>query len=250
MTPLRQRMLEDLQLAGYSHRTIEHYVDSVRVLAKYYRRSPDLLTEEEVRRFFLHLIEDLKLSRSSIKVYLCGIRFFFGTTLKRPLNTLDIVRPRRTKRLPVVLTQEEVRSILKQVKVPVYRMALTLIYACGLRISEAVRLETTDIDGKRHLVMVRYGKGGRDRYVPLHQRPLELLREYYRSFAGKSNFLFPSLKFAGHVCTDTLQRAFKRALKDSGVRKRATPHTLRHSFATHLLEERSSGARLRKLEMW
>jgi integrase/recombinase XerD len=100
-----------------------------------------------------------------------------------------------------------------------------------------VRLETTDIDGKRHLVMVRYGKGGRDRYVPLHQRPLELLREYYRSFAGKSNFLFPSLKFAGHVCTDTLQRAFKRALKDSGVRKRATPHTLRHSFATHLLEE-------------
>lgn len=234
MTPLRKRMQEDLQLAGYARRTIRSYVDTVIVLAKHYRRSPDLLTEEEIRAFFLYLINVLHLSRSSIKVYLCGIRFFFGTTLKRPLNTLDIVRPRKTRRMPVVLSQEEVRSILKLVKVPIYRMALTLIYACGLRISEAVRLETTDIDGKRHVVLVRNGKGGRDRYVPLHQRPLELLREYYGAYAGKSKYLFPSGD--GHVSAYALQRAFKIALMESGIKKRATPHTLRHSFATHLLE--------------
>jgi integrase/recombinase XerD len=234
MTPLRQRMLEDLQLAGYARRTIQSYLDTVIVLSRYFHRSPDLLTEEEIRAFFVHLINGLKLSRNSITVYLCGIRFFFATTLKRPLNTLDLVRPRRSKRMPIVLSQEEVRSILKLVRVPIYRMALTLIYACGLRISEAVRLETTDIDGKRHLILVREGKGGRDRYVPLHQRPLELLREYYRTYAGRSRFLFPAGD--GHISSAVLQRAFKNALRESGIKKRATPHSLRHSFATHLLE--------------
>jgi site-specific recombinase XerD len=155
MTELRRRMTEDLQLAGYSHRTMESYLYSVQGLAKHYRRSPDLLTDEEVRQFFIHLIDERKLSGSSITIYLCGIKFFFETTLKRKLNILDIVRPQRSKRLPVVLSQEEVRTILKRVKRPIYRMALTIIYACGLRISEGVRLKTTDIDGKRHLLRVR-----------------------------------------------------------------------------------------------
>jgi integrase/recombinase XerD len=171
MTALRRKMTEDLQLAGYSIKTMESYLYSVQGLAKHYRRSPDLLTEEEVRQFFIHLINERKLSGSSITIYLCGIKFFFETTLKRKLNILDIVRPQRAKRLPVILSQEEVRTILKRVKRPIYRMALTIIYACGLRISEGVRLKTTDIDGKRHLLRVRYGKGGKDRYVPLHERP-------------------------------------------------------------------------------
>ena len=186
MTPLRQRMMEDLKLAGYSPRTVRHYIDTVRVLAKYYHRSPDLLNEEEVRSFFVHLVEELKLSRSSIKIYLSGIRFFYEKTLKRPIKALDIVRPKRKKTLPVVLSREEVQALLQQVKSPICRMALTVIYACGLRTSEAVNLRTSDIDGKRGVILVRDAKGGRDRYVPLHQRPLELLREYYRKLPCRS----------------------------------------------------------------
>jgi len=234
MTELRRRMTEDLQLAGYSHRTMESYLYSVQGLAKHYRRSPDLLTDEEVRQFFIHLIDERKLSGSSITIYLCGIKFFFETTLKRKLNILDIVRPQRSKRLPVVLSQEEVRTILKRVKRPIYRMALTIIYACGLRISEGVRLKTTDIDGKRHLLRVRYGKGGKDRYVPLHERPLELLRAYYRKYGKGSAFLFPHKD--SHILADTLQVVFRKAVRESKVNKPATVHTLRHSYATHLLE--------------
>lgn len=234
MTALRRKMTEDLQLAGYSIKTMESYLYSVQGLAKHYRRSPDLLTEEEVREFFIHLIDERKLSGSSITIYLCGIKFFFETTLKRKLNILDIVRPQRSKRLPVVLSQEEVRTILKRVKRPIYRMALTIIYACGLRISEGVRLTTADIDGKRHLLRVRYGKGGKDRYVPLHERPLELLRAYYRKYGKGSAFLFPHKD--SHILADTLQVVFRKAVRESKVNKPATVHTLRHSYATHLLE--------------
>ncbi|MDO9067712.1 MAG: tyrosine-type recombinase/integrase [Deltaproteobacteria bacterium] len=235
MTVLRRRMTEDLQLAGYSERTIESYIYSVQTLAKHFHRSPDLLTDEEIRRFFVHLIAERKLSGSSITVYLCGIKFFFETTLKKKFNILDIVRPQRSKRLPVVLSQKEVRTILKRVKRPIYRMALTIIYACGLRISEGIRLQATDIDSKRHLLRVRNGKGGKDRYVPLHERPLELLREHYRQHGQGTPYLFP-LK-SGHIQADSLQKAFKQALRESKVNKpTATVHTLRHSYATHLLE--------------
>jgi site-specific recombinase XerD len=227
-------MLEDLQLAGYSPKTIKSYIYTVRDLAKHYHRSPDLLTDEEVRQFFLHLINERKLSKSSITIYLCGIKFFYETTLKKKLNILDIVRPRPTKRLPVVLSQEEVRTILKLVKRPLYRMALTIIYACGLRISEGVRLTTSDIDGKRNLLRVRDGKGGKDRYVPLHKSAQELLRVHYRKFGEGSEFLYPHKE--SHIRIDTLQVAFRQALRASGVNKPATVHTLRHSYATYLLE--------------
>jgi site-specific recombinase XerD len=228
-------MTEDLQLAGYSERTIESYIYSVQTLAKHFHRSPDLLTNEEIRQFFVHLIADRKLSASSITIYLCGIKFFFETTLKKKFAILDIVRPQRSKRLPVVLSQKEVRTVLKRVKHPIYRMALTIIYACGLRISEGIRLETGDIDGKRHLLRVRNGKGGKDRYVPLHERPLALLREHYRQTRTGTPYIFP-LK-SGHITADSLQKAFKKALRESKVNKpTATVHTLRHSYATHLLE--------------
>ena len=234
MTDLRRRMLEDLQLAGYSPKTIKSYIYTVRDLAKHYHRSPDLLTDEEVRQFFLHLINERKLSKSSITIYLCGIKFFYETTLKKKLNILDIIRPRSTKKLPVVLSQDEVRTILKQVKRPLYRMALTIIYACGLRISEGVRLTTSDIDGKRNLLRVRNGKGGKDRYVPLHKSAQELLRVHYRKFGEGSEFLYPHKE--SHIRIDTLQVAFRQALRASGVNKPATVHTLRHSYATYLLE--------------
>src|ERR1035437_5460770 len=234
MTELRRRMLEDLQLAGYSPKTIKSYIYTVRDLAKHYHRSPDLLTDEEVRQFFLHLINERKLSKSSITIYLCGIKYFIETTLKKKLTILDIVKPRSTKRLPVVLSQDEVGTILKLVKRPLYRMALTIIYACGLRISEGGRLTTSDIDGKRNLLRVRDGKGGKDRYVPLHKSAQELLRVHYRKFGEGSEFLYPNKE--SHIRIDTLQVAFRQALRVSGVNKPATVHTLRHSYATYLLE--------------
>ena len=234
MTELRRRMREDLQLAGYSLRTQESYIDTVRVLANYYHRSPDFLTEEEIRQFFIYMINERKSSASSITVYLCGIKFFYGTTLKRAWQVFDLIKPLRTKKLPVVLSPEEVRSILQEVANPIYRMALTIIYACGLRISEGVRLASSDIDGKRHLLRVRNGKGGKDRYVHLADRPLELLRNYYAQYGGSSGILFPYKK--RYINVNTLEAVFKEALKQSGVNKLATPHTLRHSFATHLLE--------------
>jgi integrase/recombinase XerD len=235
MTELRRRMKEDLQLAGYSPRTVASYIDTVRVLANHYHRSPDQITEDEIRRFFLYMINERKSSASSITVYLCGIKFFYETTLKRTWQIFDLIRPLRTKKLPVVLSSEEVHLILKEIENPIYRMALTIIYACGLRISEALRLAVSDIDGARHLLRVKNGKGGKDRYVRLADRPLELLRDYCRRQGIHSGFLFPCKK--SHVRSDTLERAFKEALRQSRVNKSATPHTLRHSFATHLLEK-------------
>lgn len=234
-TLLRQKMMEDLQLAGYSPRTVDSYTATVGVLAKHYNRSPDLLTEEEIRQFFLHLINDRNSSGSSVTVYLCGIKYFFETTLQRKWNLFNLVRPRRTKRLPMVLTHDEVLSILQLVKKPIYRMALTIIYACGLRISEGIQLKETDIDGKRNLLMVRDGKGGKDRYVPLADCPLELLRAYYKKHRTGSGFLFPH-KDGSHIHRDTLEVAFKKAIRQSSVKKLASVHTLRHSYASHLLE--------------
>ena len=161
MTELRRRMTEDLQLAGYALNTILSYILTVQVLAKYYMRSPDLLTEDEIRQFFLYLINDRKVSSSSITVYLCGIKFFFERTLKRTWSIFDIVRPVRSKKLPVILAHSESLDVLACVLNPIYRMALTLIYACGLRISEGVQLTTRDIDGKRNILMVRNSKGGK-----------------------------------------------------------------------------------------
>ena len=245
MTKLRQKMMEDLQLAGYSPRTVESYINTVRVLAEYYHRSPDLITEDEIRRFFLYMINERKVSASSVTVYLCGIKFFFEVTMKRTWKVFDMVRPVRSKKLPVVLSQEEVRAILILVLNPVYRMALTIIYACGLRISEGIRLTRSDIDGKRNLLRVRNGKGGKDRYVHLPDRPLELLRAYYKHLGTDSAFLFPHKD--GHIKADTLQVVFRTAVRKSSVSKPATVHTLRHSYATHLLENGENLSTIKEL---
>ena len=233
MTELRRRMQEDLQLAGYSPKTQKSYVAAVYGLAKYYMRSPDLLSEEEVRQFFLHLINERKSARSTVTIYLSGIKFFYETTLKREWKVFGLVRPAPTKKLPVVLSREEVLCILALIQKPIPKMALTTIYACGLRISEGVRLKVADIDNGRGLTWVRSGKGMKDRSVRLPDRLQELLR-LYRKQHCYSPWLFPCKD--GHVSVETLQHAFKAALKESGIDKPATVHTLRHSYATHLLE--------------
>jgi site-specific recombinase XerD len=234
MTALRRKMMEDLILAGYSPKTQAAYLDAVRNLAKFHRRSPDLLAEEDIRRFFLHLINVRKAARSTVTIHLAGIKFFYVKTLGREWPVFDIVRPQPTKKLPAVLSREEVRAILKRIRKPMAKMALTVIYACGLRNAEGVKLKIADIDTSRKLLWVRCGKGWKDRAVPLPDHVAKLLVAHYRNHGNSGGWLFPCKD--GHIATDLLQRVFKQALHEAGISKAATPHTLRHSFATHLLE--------------
>ena len=234
MTELRRRMTEDLILAGFAESTRKSYLDAVRGLARYYMRSPDQLSEDEVRRFFLYLLKEKKAARSTFTIYLSGIKFFYEATLQRTWSVFGITKPAKSKRLPVVLSRQEVRTLLKSIKNPRVKMALTIIYACGLRLGEGARLKVKDIDSGRKLLWVRDGKGHKDRCVPLPKRPLELLQTHYRTFGMGSEYLFPSA--AGHINLCTIQTAFRVAVRKSTIGKAATVHTLRHSYATHLLE--------------
>ena len=166
MTPLRQRMIDDMQLRGLSARTQEAYVTAVRQLAQHYRRSPDRITEEELRQYFLYLANEKKVARATATIMLCAVRFLYEQSLHRPWTTLRFVRPQREKKLPVVLSRDEVRTILAEVRIPVYRACLTTIYGCGLRLLEGTRLEVPDVDSAR-MVLFIHGKGKQDRYVPL-----------------------------------------------------------------------------------
>ncbi len=176
MTVLRQRMIEDLQLRGLAPRTQEAYVAAVEHLAKYYRKSPDEVGEEELRQYLLYLENEKKASASTMTVTLCGLKFLYQHTLQREWHLLDLVRAKQEQRLPAVLSVEEVARVLSCVHSPRCRVCLTTIYACGLRIHEGVYLQVADIDGSRRMLHVRQGKGGQDRYVPLPQATLELLR--------------------------------------------------------------------------
>jgi len=234
-------MTEDMQLAGYSSKTQQAYVGAVRQLFAHFKCNPSQLTEEQLREYFLYLANERKVSRPTATIALCGVKFFFERTLKRDWTALELIRPRPEKKLPVVLSREEVRRILQQVHTPVYRACLKTIYSCGLRLLEGAHLQVPDIDSGRMLLHI-HGKGGTDRYVPLPDRTLELLREYWKMHRSRP-WLFPAttrgLKPGApiHPLTDSsLQKAFKRALKSSGISKRAHIHSLRHSYATHLLE--------------
>lgn len=243
MTPLRRRMLEDMQLRGLSPKTQQAYVRTVRQLAEYYGRSPDQITEEELRRYFLYLKNERQVSRSTCTVHLCGIKFLFEHTLQRTWPTLSLVRAPRKQKLPVVLSQEEVHRILSCLHLLHHRVCLSTIYSCGLRIAEGVSLQVANIDSSRRLLHIRNGKGNKDRYVPLPERTLALLRRLWRQHRHPT-WLFPaSLSQRGRSATKSqtithrsVQRAFKAALAQSKVNKKASVHTLRHSYSTHLLE--------------
>lgn len=235
MTPLRRKMYEDMQLHGLAERTQQSYVRAVKGLAKHYNRSPDVLTEEEIRKFFLHLVETRKVSKSTVTVYLSGLKFFYQKTLGKTMPVFGLIRTRRRKKLPTVLTIEEIKAIFACVRSPVIRMLLTMIYSCGLRLAEATHLKLASVDMGRMQVKVT-GKGGKDRYVPLPRRSKQLLQAYLDKhrpadwlFTGKVNNAVPCPK-------GTVQKAFKAALIQTGISKPATVHTLRHSYATHLLE--------------
>jgi site-specific recombinase XerD len=251
---LRQRFLEDLQLQGMSARTQQAYVRTVRQLANHFQKSPAQITEEELRQYFLHVKNVKKWSRATMTQAICGIKRFYEHTLHREWTTLRIVRPAREKRLPVILTIEEVHKILSALRLLRYKACLTTIYSCGLRIKEAVHLQVRDIDSARMLVHVRLGKGGKDRYVPLPQKTLELLRLYWKTHRNPV-WLFPAPGRGGigartasaPMPISSVQQAFRAALKDAGISKDARVHTLRHSYATHLLE---ADVNLRQIQVY
>jgi site-specific recombinase XerD len=237
-------MIEDMQLRGLAQGTQECYVGIVRRLAEHYQRPPDRLSREQIRGFFLHLINERQVSNSTVTTHLSAIKFFFETTLGRQWKLFELVRPSKRRKLPVVLSPDEIRRVLSAVKKPIPRMALTTIYSCGLRLSEGTHLLLTDIDSERMMVRVRNGKGGKDRYVPLPQRTLERLRAYWRD-QRPSPYLFPREDRHGHIPNGSLQKTFRAARTQSGIPKRASIHTLRHSYATHLLE---NGVNLRLIQ--
>jgi integrase/recombinase XerD len=252
MTELRKRMIESLQLRGLSERTQEAYVRAVRQLADHYHKSPDLISEEELRQYFLHIKNVKKYSRASSTIAICGIKFFFEKTLNREFTTFKLVRAQREKKLPVILSVEEVLAILERVRLPRYRVCLSTIYSCGLRLQEGTHVGVRDIDSARGMLHVRHGKGGKDRYVPLPQRTLEMLREYWRTHRNPT-WIFPS-EGKDHIALkdstepmhkSSVQDAFRAALKQTKINKTASVHTLRHSWATHLLE---AGVNLRLIQ--
>jgi integrase/recombinase XerD len=235
MTELRQRFIEDMQLHGLADRTQEAYLLAAKQLAGYHKQSPADQSEEQVREFFLYLISEKRVSRDTLSIKLSGIKFLFEKTLKRDWPTFDLVKPRRSRRLPAVLSRAEIRSLLAVVKNQKSRMCLTMLYCCGLRITEGVRLQVGDIDGDRNVLRIDQGKGGKDRYVPIPERTLELLREYWKIDRPEVH-LFPSRHESGHIQGATVRGCLRAVVKDMGIQKRVTPHTLRHSYATHLYE--------------
>lgn len=237
MTELRRRMIQDLQLHGYAERTQQCYVAAVKNLAAFFRRPPDQLGEEELRQYFLHLINVKQAARSTVTQYLSGIKFFYETTLDRPFPVLGLVRPSKRVKLPVVLAREEVRTLLGLIRHPVARMVLSLIYACGLRLSEGCRVRIEDIDSTRMLLWVRNGKGGKDRSVPLPEQALRRLRTYWSELRPPGPWLFTTSRSGAPISLSLPQKAFRAAVLQSPVNKKASVHTLRHSYATHLLEQ-------------
>jgi integrase/recombinase XerD len=254
MTALRDKMQEDLKLHGMSIKTQKIYLDSVKLLAEYYRKSPDQITEEELRQYFLYLTNVKHYASSTFTVALCAIRFFYEHTLRKNWRLLELLRAPSSHKLPEVLTIEEVHRILRCVRKPGVRACLITIYACGLRIQEGVHLQIQDIDSSHGTIHIRNGKGGKDRYVPLPPKILEILREYWKTHRNPT-WLFPSLRenpYRIELATKpmdarSVQRAFQSALRKSGVQKAATVHTLRHSYATHLLE---AGVNLRVIQAY
>ena len=255
MQTLTDRMGEDMRLRGFAPKTQQAYRGAVVRLATHFTRSPDTLdalTEGELRAFFLDLVTTRQVSRSTLIVYRSGIRFLYEVTLQRTWPVFDLVRPAKRHVLPVVLSTGEVRTLLASVQDPRARMALIAIYSCGLRLSEGVSLHTRDIDSARMFVHVRAGKGGRDRYVPLPQRTLELLRVYWRTAAPRPRFglprgpwVFANREATGPLHATSLQKTFAAVVRGSGLTKHASIHTLRHSYATHLLE---CGVHLRAIQ--
>lgn len=250
---LRQRMIEDMRLRGFAKGTQKRYVSSVLQLALYYDKSPADVTDEELRQYFLYLKDERQLARSTCTVIISAIKFLFTYSLEREWPMLERVRPLPQKKQPEILSQEEVRHLLSQVKRPHYRLCLQLIYACGLRVSEGVGLQVKEIDSERHQLHLRQRKGHKDRRVPLPPKLIDCLRDWWLTHRNPV-WLFPKRDRFGVLDGATssmspsgISAAFRLAREQSGVSKAVTIHTLRHSWATHLLE---AGINIHVVQSW
>jgi site-specific recombinase XerD len=234
----RERMSEDMRLRDFRPRRQEGYSLAVRLLLDRVQLEPETITEEDLRRYFLYLREEKKAAPSSITIALCALRFFFVHTLQRDWPIFELLRVNKPRVLPVVLSRGEVRNLLAAVQHPVRRVALTTIYALGLRLGEGLALEAEHIDSDRLFVWIRDGKGAKDRGVPLPRPLLARLRLYWKTErpASPTKYLFVPPQGAAPLHETTLQKTFAAARRDANIQKPASIHTLRHSYATHLIE--------------
>lgn len=244
MTPLRQRMTEALELRGVSPKTLRLYIDCVARFARHFGKSPEQLGSAEVRTYLLYLVHERKVAWGTYKQALAALRFLYRWVLARGEVVQDIRAPRPERRLPVVLSFEEVHRFFAAIPSFKHRTLLMFAYAAGLRISEAASVRVSDIDSQRMVIRVVQGKRKKDRYTILSPLLLEMLRHYWWA-ARPKDYLFPGRGRSGVVRSSTLQRACIEAQRIAGLGKEVTPHTLRHSFATHLLE---AGTELRVIQ--
>jgi integrase/recombinase XerD len=244
MTPLRQRMIDDMRIRNLSPNTIETYVDKVVKFARHFQRSPEQLGPEEIRSHLLHLIDN-GYSRSSVVQSVCALRFLYRVTLQRGWHEQALPFPKKEKHLPVVLSKDEVGTFLDAIPRIKPRTFCLTTYATGLRISECSNLIPADIDSKRMVVRVQQGKGMKDRYVPLSPMLLESLRKYWKAVRPKT-WLFEGETPGQPISRGAVARWFRTTRQKAGFSKPVSPHTLRHCFATHLLE---AGTDLRTIQI-
>ena len=250
-----QRMVNTLQLNGKGERTQQAYARSVRMLSQFYGKTPDLVTEQELQDYFLHRKNVCHWSPKTMRICYCGIRFFYEKVLDRNWHILSILRAQNERRLPAVLSVEEVRSLFARIKTFHNYAYLSTVYSCGLRLHEGLHLEVSDIDSSRMMIHVHRGKGAKDRYVALPQATLKLLRRYWLTHRHPC-LLFPALGRSGRgakqsqtpMAKSSVQGAFRRAKVAAAIGKKGVAiHTLRHSYATHLLE---AGVNLRTIQRY
>jgi len=242
-------MLEELQRRNYAATTVSYYIRNVEEFARFFKRSPDRLNHTHLRTYQAHLLRDRKLAPRTVKLHVCAIRFLFNRVLRRRYLIDDTPYPKVPRRLPQILSREEVAQVIAAAQNLTHRTMLMLLYSTGIRNAELRHLQVPDIDSRRMLIHIRYGKGGRDRYVPLSPALLATLRVYYR-WMRPTTYLFPGTvanwRADKPVTPKVVWEACVGAAKRAGVQKRLSPHLVRHTFATHLLE---AGADLRVIQL-
>jgi len=246
MTPLRKSMIDELTIRNYATRTIDKYVEAVARFALHFKKSPELLAPADIRRYQIFLVQERHVSWCVYNQVVCALRFFYRKLLKKDWAIEHIPFPKQEKKLPVVLSPEEVEQFLAAVEHPRHRVVLMVMYAAGLRLAEALHLKVTDIDSSRMVLRVVQGKGKKDRYVPISPSLLAILRDYWKAYQPK-DWLFPGQPPSNPISQSGIQTSCVLARRKAGMTKPVHSHTLRHSFATHLLE---GGTDLRTIQLF
>lgn len=236
MSPLRKRMLQELKIRGRSENTQKSYVERIAQLSQHFGQSPEQLGPEEIRAYQVYLLEYRRVSISHLSQFVAAARFLYGTTLEKDWAIKKIPHPKRPKKLPEVISEEEVKQLLNSIVNLKHRAIMTTLYGAGLRVSEGCQLAIGDIDSKRMVIRIRQAKGAKDRYVPLPAFMLQTLRAYWKQ-RRPDTILFPGRRSDRPISTRHVYQVCVDAARAAGISKHTTPHSLRHSFATHMLEQ-------------